>query len=74
MPSFFKLSWFIYARELRRIARWWLLAGERQGPAIAAEIVCLWGSTHRVVRFDIHRASPTLRYFASYELEMQEIY
>lgn len=63
----------LFMHELRRIARWWLLAGERQCPAIAAEIVRLWGSTHRVVRFDIHRAAPTLRYFASYELEKQEI-
>ena len=35
-----------------------LSAGERQRPAIPAEMDRLWGPTHRGVRFGIHRVAP----------------
>jgi hypothetical protein len=58
---------------LRRIVRRQLLAGVRERPAVDAERDSLWRPTHRVVRFCIHRASPTLCYFASYDFEKQVV-
>jgi len=55
-----RLTW-IKMREGARgvaVAPAALSRGLRQGPAIAAEITHLWRSTHRVMRFGIHRAAP----------------